>query len=390
MLCFKLISTMLWCCSFSSADKQWWYGLWRGVDPLDGGLVTISITKSDENGVNIRVSDTYIRTCTDNPDLLPSGWVGSGPDFSKRGVFLADATIPDDGMDLVAPKSGLKNVPIEVYCFASPEDLDQVPEDATGIEVASELHWSFHREEEYIVVSGSLFSGEQALQSLGRGSTKGGDISLRLHRHSVRVLPTQWNGMYEGVDPLDGGLMIMSITNGDDSGKFKNIRISDTYSRSCTALPSSYLPIGWEGAGPDYSKRVISLSDAYDGGSVLLSEYDSKEIPVQVFCFAGVDDTPQPGVEYITSIEWTFDIEQGYLVVTGDLFNGQPNLISSTGSRSLGGDITMRLHKVSHEYDQSSGEEVTAIEEEVSAAFTASTTLISVAMTFLLFIFTSR
>jgi len=192
-------------------------------------------------------------------------------------------------------------------------------------------------------MSGTLFTGESSLSPNAGGVTAGGDLTARFHRESSPK--SGWTGMYAGVDPLDGGLITLSVSDHGNDGSV-NLRFSDTFIRACTSVPTG-LPEGWVGAGTPESKRGIYLADAKVDGSSLVGASGEESVPVQIYCYSGPDDDAQPGTEFDASITWTFtDNDNGYFVMSGSLFNGENSLISSDGTAANGGDNAVRFHQI--------------------------------------------
>jgi len=344
ILSLALVSPTL--ASSATNNASDWFGLWRAVDPLDGGVITLSISagSSDDgsdHGVNLRFSDTFIRACTSVPTLLPDGWIGAGPPESKRGIYLAEANVSGD--KLVSMGEGNDEVPVQIYCFSGGDDADKAPEGSPGVQANVDILWTFQHVGGSIVMSGTLFTGESALSPNAGGVTAGGDLTARFHRESAPK--SGWTGMYSGVDPLDGGLITLSVSDhGDDHGV--NLRFSDTFIRACTSVPGG-LPEEWAGAGTPESKRGIYLADAKVDGSSLVGASGEESVPIQIYCYSGPDDDAQPGTEFDASITWTFtDDANGYFVMSGSLFNGENSLISFDGDVANGGDNAVRFHQI--------------------------------------------
>jgi len=336
--------------SIAAARPSDWHGIYNAVDPLDGGIITLSISGGAAGGdaVNLRFSDTMIRACTSLPQVLPDGWTGAGPDYSKRGLYLAEAVT--SGNKLVTSE-GAEKLPIQIYCFAGADD--ETVDGSPGVEIEASIEWSFARDDEDggIIMDGSLFSGQNALLPNAEGTvTAGGDLTVRFHKESE---PTggALNGLYLGVDTLDGGIITLSVSDGDGAGA-KNLRFSDTFIRACTSLPGG-LPDGWEGAGPSDSRRGIYLVDAVadEGAAALVSAGGDAAVPVQIYCFAGPGDAAladgRPGVEFDAALAWTFDEADGGIIMSGSLFNGESKLVANDGTPAVGGDNAVRFHKTS-------------------------------------------
>ena len=223
-------------------------------------------------------------------------------------------------------------------CFAGADD--ETVDGSPGVEIEASIEWTFVREEDGgIVMSGSLFSGESALEPNDEDAvTAGGDLTVRFHKESVPV-DGAWNGLYLGVDTLDGGIISLSVSDGDGPGA-KNLRFSDTFIRACTSLPGG-LPDGWEGAGPPDSRRGVYLVDAVasEGSTALVSAEGDASVPVQIYCFAGPNDAEfAPGVEFNAALAWTFDQGGDGILMSGSLFTGESKLVAKDGTPAVGGE----------------------------------------------------
>jgi len=83
-----------------SSEKSF-LGLWQTVDPLDGGIITASITDNDRDGkLELRLSDTFIRVCQ----------AEAGSPKTGRGIYEGSGTLAS---------SNLLNVTATVKCFDS-------------------------------------------------------------------------------------------------------------------------------------------------------------------------------------------------------------------------------------------------------------------------------
>ena len=102
--------------SIAAACKPEWQGLYKAVDPLDGGVITLSIScgAAGPDAVNLRFSDTFIRACTSLPAVLPDGWTGAGPAYNRRGLYLAEAV---ESGDKLVTADGAERVPIQICEF---------------------------------------------------------------------------------------------------------------------------------------------------------------------------------------------------------------------------------------------------------------------------------
>ncbi len=140
-------------------------GLWQGIDPLDGGRITLSISPSDPKGatrgaLDLRFNDTYIRICAPG-----------------RGIYLADANVRGDHLVRVGtPDEGQTeyDVPISIYCY-SEDKTSKVP----GVLKNNKVRWRFTREGKLLKMTGTLFQGEPSLPD-----APGGDVTMRFHRIS--------------------------------------------------------------------------------------------------------------------------------------------------------------------------------------------------------------
>ena len=84
------------------SDKKDFLGIWQGNDPLDGGLITLEISENagDDDVLDLRFSDTFIRACTVPPIAnLPAGDAVD----NRRGIYLGYARAA--GKDLVSTGS---------------------------------------------------------------------------------------------------------------------------------------------------------------------------------------------------------------------------------------------------------------------------------------------
>lgn len=146
-----------------SADA--FVGLWQGVDPLDGGRITLSISPSDPTGegrgvLDLRFNDTYIRICAPG-----------------RGIYLADAGVKGDRLVRVGPPDEGQtefDVPVSIYCYTD-DKTAKVP----GTLKTDKVRWRFTREESILKMTGTLFQGEPALPA-----APGGNVTMRFHRIS--------------------------------------------------------------------------------------------------------------------------------------------------------------------------------------------------------------
>jgi len=147
-------------------------GMYSGVDPLDGGIITLDIGEEDNGHYNLRFSDTFIRACTDKilSKKLPAGFEGAGPLDSKRGIYLANARA--DGKQLVSLTDGDVSIPIDIFCYSSPTDSLQ-----PKAKFDANVKWTFNWEEDIVIMSGSLFAGETELA--------GGYRNMRFHHIST-------------------------------------------------------------------------------------------------------------------------------------------------------------------------------------------------------------
>lgn len=265
------------------------------------------------NDVNLRFSDTFIRACTSLPALLPPGFVGSGSSYSKRGIYLADATVDSDTIDF----------PIEVFCYD--ESDIAVPVNASLVNTLERTQEGGGGEDDVLIMSGPLLPKP--------------DKTVRFYRESTPI--RTWGGMYRGVDPLDGGKITLDIARAQEDGQY-DLRFSDTFIRACTKRPSGVLPEGFEGAGPSYSKRGLYLAKAMaenDTATSLVSLDGDLEVPITIYCFSGPDDEEQPWTLYNASVMWTFYRAGDVLIMSGDLFAGE--------TEKPGGYQNMRFHHIS-------------------------------------------
>lgn len=327
---FVTLSTKLVLASAAAASSaaSSWYGFYEGIDPLDGGTISLSITPADSddgsgvedgnnnNNVNLRFSDTFIRGCTSVPSLLPEGFMGSGSEYNKRGIYVADATFPEDNN---SPFS----FPIPVYCY----DESLVP-----VEINAKINNTIEIDGDTLIMTGPLLPKP--------------DKYVRFHRLSSEMKSDNWDGMYEAIDLLDGGVVALSIGRFDDTESY-SLRLRDTFMHSCTALPSDKLPDGWEGAGPPYSKRGIFLAEAEtnDDNASLVNTVDGGPlIPINTYCYSGENDVEKPWALYNETVSWSFErTANGMIYVSGTYFDGT----DSTLYDGVGGNPNLRFHYVS-------------------------------------------
>jgi hypothetical protein len=140
-------------------------GMWQGVDPLDGGRITLSISPSDPAGtssgdLDLRFNDTYIRVCAPG-----------------RGIYLADASVSGNRLVRVGtPDEGQTefDIPVSIYCY-SEDKKAKVP----GTLKTNRVRWIFTREGKILIMTGTLFQGEPALPD-----APGGNVTMRFHKIS--------------------------------------------------------------------------------------------------------------------------------------------------------------------------------------------------------------
>ncbi len=70
-------------------------GLWRAVDPLDGGLITVSITDNDrDRKLKLRFNDTFIRLCQPEAGTAKTGrGISEGIGTVDRNILNAPSTV---------------------------------------------------------------------------------------------------------------------------------------------------------------------------------------------------------------------------------------------------------------------------------------------------------
>lgn len=140
-------------------------GLWQGVDPLDGGRITLSISPSDPKGelsgdLDLRFNDTYIRICAPG-----------------RGIYLADANVSGNYLTRIGkPDEGQteRDIPVSIYCY-SEDKKAKVP----GTLKTSKVRWRFTTEGKILKMTGTLFQGEPSLPN-----APGGSLTMRFHKLS--------------------------------------------------------------------------------------------------------------------------------------------------------------------------------------------------------------
>lgn len=149
----------------AESPEENFIGMWEGIDPLDGGRITLSISPSDPAGkstgdLDLRFNDTYIRVCE-----------------SGRGIYLADASVSGNRLIRVGPPDEGQtkfDIPVSIYCFSEAKEAK-----VTETLKTNKVRWVFMREGKILKMSGTLFKGEPPLPD-----APGGDLTVRFHKVS--------------------------------------------------------------------------------------------------------------------------------------------------------------------------------------------------------------
>ena len=135
-----LVMSLLALCSAASTaadkgDSRAFLGVWQGNDPLDGGFITLEITRhaGDPDVLDLRFSDTFIRACTVEP--IPNLPTGDSVD-ARRGIYLAFAQASGGNLLSTGNVSGAGRVTGGVQDIpGAPSDPTLSPAGARLIEV---------------------------------------------------------------------------------------------------------------------------------------------------------------------------------------------------------------------------------------------------------------
>ncbi len=220
--------------SLAADNTDAFQGLWVGTDPSDGGLQTWSIAANNQDGYQVRLSDTYLRACAGNRGTV----LGTG-NVDSNGYLVADLII----QCLVNPTNETYMAPIELSFTFKP-----------------------HK-------NGYL-----------EGSTASSVTQLPTTLFKNGATSSELEGVWSGTDPDDGGLQTWSIVR---KGKHYQVRVSDTYLRTCNGNRGSIL------------------------GQGTLDDNAQLNAQVNVQCYSNpTNETYQKPVALNFSFKWH---EQGYL-----------------------------------------------------------------------------
>ena len=177
-----------------TSDKKDFLGIWQGNDPVDGGIITLEITENagDDDQLDLRFSDTFIRACTVPPIArLP---IGDAVD-NRRGIYLGYSRAK--GKDLVSTGSfpgagrvtaGVQDIPggisdpllspadstivqVPIYCYrASAPDMPFFSVNA---------FWKMRLTGDVLVMTGTLFTDDLSTAAV---ETNDGPNSMRFRR----------------------------------------------------------------------------------------------------------------------------------------------------------------------------------------------------------------
>lgn len=150
----------------AESSEENFVGLWQGIDPLDGGRITLSISPSDPKGelsgdLDLRFNDTYIRVCAPG-----------------RGIYLANANVSGNYLTRVGkPDEGQteRDIPVSIYCYSEDKKAK-----VAGTLKTSKVRWRFTIEGKILKMTGTLFQGEPSLPN-----APGGNVTMRFHKISI-------------------------------------------------------------------------------------------------------------------------------------------------------------------------------------------------------------
>ncbi|MCE5307329.1 MAG: hypothetical protein LLG20_06780 [Acidobacteriales bacterium] len=172
-------------------------------------------------------------------------------------------------------------------------------------------------------------------------------------------------GIWQGNDPLDGGLITLEITEHVGGDDILDLRFSDTFIRACTVPPIANLPVGdavdnRRGIYLGYAKaqgkdlvstgsfpgagRVIAGAQEVPGGTSdqVLSPAGSTVVQVPIYCYkASAPGTPFLSVQAFWKMRKVGDA----LVMTGTLFTDDPST-PYPAIETADGPNSMRFHKI--------------------------------------------
>ncbi len=170
-------------------------------------------------------------------------------------------------------------------------------------------------------------------------------------------------GIWQGNDPLDGGILTLEITEDVADPNVLDLRFSDTFIRACTVPPIKNLPAGdgvdnrrgiYLGYAMARGKDLVSTGRFPGAGRVTDGEQDvpggtsdptvspagSTIVQVPIYCYkASAPDVPFFSVHAF----WKIRLEDDVLVMTGSLFTddlGTPDVEVTDGPNSI------RFHRI--------------------------------------------
>jgi hypothetical protein len=167
-------------------------------------------------------------------------------------------------------------------------------------------------------------------------------------------------GIWQGNDPLDGGLITLEISENAGGDDVLDLRFSDTFIRACTVPPIANLPAGdavdrrrgiYLGYATAKGKDLVSTGTYPGAGRVtagvqdlpggmsdpILSPAGSTIVQVAMYCYrASAPDTPFLSVRAFWKMRRVGDI----LVLTGTLFTDDsstpyPSIETADGPNSI-------------------------------------------------------
>ncbi len=165
-------------------------------------------------------------------------------------------------------------------------------------------------------------------------------------------------GIWQGNDPLDGGLITLEITEDASAADVLDLRFSDNFIRACTVAPIANLPAGdavdnrrgiYLGYARARGRDLVSTGSFPGAGRVtagvqyipggasdpILSPPGSTLVQVPIYCYkASAPDMPFFSVNAF----WKMRQEGEVLVLTGSLFtddSSTPAVETADGPNSL-------------------------------------------------------
>ena len=170
-------------------------------------------------------------------------------------------------------------------------------------------------------------------------------------------------GIWQGNDPLDGGLITLEITESAGGDDVLDLRFSDTFIRACTVPPIANLPAGdavdkrrgiYLGYARAIGKDLVSTGSFPGAGRVtagvqdvpggtsdeVLSPADSTLVQVPIYCYrASAPDIPFLAVRAFWKMRKVGDV----LVMTGSLFTDDS---STPAVETTDGPNSMRFRRI--------------------------------------------